>query len=285
MAKKSKQELLEDETSFSESIESELSKEQPEPEEEVSEPGEETEEEKGEVPDLEQPESTEEEPAPSTKIKIGDVEYDPDELNALLEKGKFAKKVEEEQKIDISQLYPEFTKRSQVIKNPEALKRFAKETYGFDVEEKPLSDDDKALQAQIEAARNLGFLTKEDKEALIGDVIRAIEVREVGKAVDSAVSEYKVDRSQLIDFMSYLNTRDAKAAAEKLALYQKISSVKPTTPTPVMPKKPEVLKTETKGTGIRVLPKEKPVPHPDRDPEGFARVIESFLEQKSPEEI
>lgn len=231
-------------------------------------------------------ESSEEEQQQSTKVKVGDTEYDIDELHTLVEKGKFAKQVESEQNIDLSRVYPEFTKRSQLLKNPEALKQYVKENYGVSLTEAEpqMSDEERALKEQIEIARQAGFLVKEDTQGIVKQVMDAIEIRELGRAVDSAVDKHKVDRLELIDFMSYLNTRDADDAAQKLTYYKQVASGKPPAQPKEIPTKPEVLKTETKGTGGRATPKPKAVPHPDKDPEGFERRIMEFLERKSPEE-
>ena len=111
------------------------------------------------------------------------------------------------------------------------------------------------------------------------------------KQVDAAASKYKLEPTELIDFMAYLNTRDAESAATKLDYYKQVAAGKtptpPTAPRPTteVPKKPEVLKTETKGTGVSTPPKERPIPHPDREPEAYAKRILEFLEPKSPEEV
>jgi hypothetical protein len=241
------------------------------------------------VADTDDLESEDSGDTPSTKVKVGDVEYDPDELNTLLEKGKLAKQVEEEQNVDISKLYPEFTRRSQLLKNPEGLKQYVKETFGFDINAptETLTEEEKVLQEQIQKAREAGFLVREDTEEIIGSVMEAIELRDLKSKVDVAVAKHGLEPKELIDFMTYLNTRDADSAAEKLKVYKDVQAGKvATTAKPkVVPKKPDVIKTETKGGGTRVPPKEKPLPHPDKDPDAYARRIMEFLEPKAPEDV
>lgn len=274
--------------------------------------GEKPEEEKEEVvadtddPDFVKP--SEEEPTPTAKIKVGDKEYDADELDNLVRKGLVAKQVEEEQNIDISKLQPEFTKRSQLLKNPEALREYVKDL-GYDLvkPEVPMTEEEKAAKEAVTQARlKYGFLTKEDIPELIGTVFnklredqekaiqaKAEESRAVlQKTVESVSKAQKVDSNELANFMYFriqttgvrpkeMTPEVVEGYAKELRLYKGAVS-KPATPAP---QKPDVLKTENKGSGgVRPLPKEKPIPHPDKDPEAYAARILEFLTPKSPEE-
>jgi len=220
------------------------------------------------------------------KYKIGEEEYSADELVALLEKGKLARKVEEDQKLDISQLLPEFTRRSQLLKNKDALMKYVKDTYGDETPKADLSEEQKRIETEIEAARKLGFITKKDldefRETITKQTTEAVEQRELAGKLDKASSTHKVDRNELIEYMLALRLEDPDVAATKLALYKGIAVNKPKIE---VPRKPEVLNTEKKGSGLRVPQKERAVPHPDKDPEAFEARILEFLEHKSPEEV
>src|SRR3972149_9108791 len=61
------------------------------------------------------------------KIKIGDQEYDTEELNKLVEKGKFAETIEKDQNLDLKELYPDYTRKSQLLKNQDKLREYLTE--------------------------------------------------------------------------------------------------------------------------------------------------------------
>jgi voltage-gated potassium channel Kch len=223
-----------------------------------------------------------------SKYKIGEDEYTADELLLLMEKGKLAKKVEEEQKLDIGQLLPEFTRRSQLLKNKDGLKEYYKSTFREEVDGQPsgVSEEQKRIKAEIEAARKLGFTTKDDLEefraAIKQEIKEEVEQENLSKVIDKATVQHGVGRQELIEFMLALRMEDPLEAAEKLGKYKKFAVERPKI---VVPTKPEVLSTEKKGSGLRVPQKERPIPHPEKDPEGFEARILEFLEHKTPEEV
>lgn len=65
---------------------------------------------------FEKPDETQEEPQ---KIKLGDQEYDPKELEELVGLGKLGKEVEEKYNTKLDKVYPEFTKATQKVKELE----------------------------------------------------------------------------------------------------------------------------------------------------------------------
>jgi hypothetical protein len=220
------------------------------------------------------------------KYRIGDEEYTADELLQLLEKGKLAKRVETEQRVDISQLYPEFTRRSQLLKNKDALREYYKESFRDELA-KPdsnVSEEQRKVEAEIEAARRLGFITKKDLEEFKSEITQettaAVEERELSKSVDKATVKHGVDRRELLEFMFALKLDDPDSAAARLSGYKGIAK-----PKIEVPKKPEVLNTEKRGSNLRVPKKERPIPNPVKDPEGYEARILEFLEHKTPEEL
>lgn len=225
---------------------------------------------------------------PSEEVyKIGEDEYSADELVALLEKGALAKRVEDEQKLDIGQLLPEFTRRSQLLKDKEALRNYYRDSFKEELgKQADVSEEQKRIDADIEAARKLGFITKADLEefrtAVKQETKEEVEEARLSKEIDRAASAYGVDRRELIEFMYGLRLEDPDYAAEKLGGYKKIISTKPRS---VAPEKPEVLSTEKKGGGLKVPKKEKPIPHPDKDPQAYEARILELLEHKEPEEV
>jgi hypothetical protein len=117
------------------------------------------------------------------KVKVGDQDFDPDELAKLVAKGKQAADIEREQNIDIKELYPDYTRKSQLLKNPEKLKDYMSSQLG----EAPKQQNGGAsndggeipdeVMKEIAKARKLGFLTKEDIDQIVDKAVNVATVR------------------------------------------------------------------------------------------------------------
>ena len=112
------------------------------------------------------------------KIKIGDQEYDTEELNKLVEKGKFAETIEKDQNLDLKELYPDYTRKSQLLKNQDKLREYLTEQFGepskiedkADISKVEITDE---VKAEIEKARKVGFITKDDVDAIVQKAVEA----------------------------------------------------------------------------------------------------------------
>lgn len=136
-------------------------------------------------------EGEEQEELEMEKVKIGDEEYTQDELANLVGLGKIAKEAEEKFSTKIDKVYPEFTKKSQLVKDYEAKIKDL-ETQASQAQQKVRLDptDEVAVKEAKEAARNLGILLKDDL-AEMGIVTKSDfrnyynEVREAEKLLDN----------------------------------------------------------------------------------------------------
>jgi len=94
-------------------------------------------------------------------IKLGDQEYSPDELEKLVNLGKIGLEVEEKYNTKIDRVYPEFTKKTQLLKEYE--EKFAA------IEEersrpKLPENEQQAIEEARTAARKLGLVLNDDFE-------------------------------------------------------------------------------------------------------------------------
>lgn len=172
-----------------------------------------------------------EEAKPSTKVKVGENEFEPDELAKLVAKGKLAGDIEREQNIDIKELYPDYTRKSQLLKNPEKLKDYLSSQLGEASKQQGKdepSNDGGAIpdevRSEIEKARKLGFLTKEDISEIVDRAVnvatvrtkaeiklenRLVELEEKYNGGDEAPVKIKFNRDEILNHLIE-NYRGAK---------------------------------------------------------------------------
>ena len=160
---------------------------------------------------------------PSSKVKIGDKEYDLDEVTKLVEKGKLAETIEKDQNLDLKELYPDYTRKSQLLKNQDKLREYLTEQFGesskeVDVKTEPqkveISDE---VKAEIDKARKIGFLTKEDVDAIVEKAVKAATIQSKAEirledrlteledkyngAEDSPLPNVKFDKNKVLEYI------------------------------------------------------------------------------------
>ena len=110
------------------------------------------------------PEETVEE---STNFKFGEEGYTREQLEELVGFGKLAKEAETRYNTKIDRVYPEFTKKSQQVKEyEEKMSEYEEKIKGYESRfNQPTNEGDEIRQAK-EAAKKLGLLTREDIEEL-----------------------------------------------------------------------------------------------------------------------
>jgi hypothetical protein len=157
------------------------------------------------------------------KVKIGETEYDPDEVTELIEKGKLAKTIEKEQNLDLKELYPDYTRKSQILKNQDKLRAYLTEQFGEPSPEVKVEDEPKQVEisdevkAEIAKARKVGFLTKEDVDAIVDKAVKAAttqskaEIRledrlteledKYNGADDSPLPNIKFDKNKVLEYI------------------------------------------------------------------------------------
>jgi len=123
-------------------------------------------------------------------VKVGDNEYTQEELSRLVELGGMAQEAEEKYNTKLDRVYPEFTKKSQKVKEYEQkLEELeAKIQEGQSQPERPPQGpyDEKAVAEAKQAAKALGLVTDEDFDAYLDKHFRtryAVE-RQAEKLVD-----------------------------------------------------------------------------------------------------
>lgn len=159
---------------------------------------------------------------PTNKVKIGEVEYEPEELAKLVEKGKFADTIEKEQNLDLKELYPDYTRKSQLLKNQDKLRAYLTEQFGETFKSDEDADTKKVeitdeVKAEIEKARKVGFITKDDVDAIVQKAVLAAtrqskaEIRledrlseledKYNGAEDSPLPNVKFDKAKVLDYI------------------------------------------------------------------------------------
>lgn len=158
------------------------------------------------------------------KVKVGDYEYSPDELAKLIEKGKLTETIEKEQNLDVKELYPDYIRKSQILKNKDKLREHFTEQFG-ELESKKVDDDKGSkeieitdeVRAEIAKARKVGFLTKEDVDDIVSKAVAAatrqskaeirledrlsdLESKYDGSA-DSPLPNIKFDKAKVLDYI------------------------------------------------------------------------------------
>lgn len=133
-----------------------------------------------------------------TKVKVGEDEIESDELAKLVAKGKKALEIEKEQNIDISELYPDYTRKSQLLKDPEKLKEHLSSQLGVALEQQSQSKSNDGVEipdevkTEIAKARKLGFLTKEDVDTIVEQAVQKATARSVAEVeLKTRLSELK----------------------------------------------------------------------------------------------
>lgn len=134
----------------------------------------------------------------STKVKVGDEEIESDELTKLVAKGRKAQEIEKEQNIDLSELYPDYTRKSQLLKDPEKLKEHLSSQFGEAIEQQVKASSNDGVEipdevrTEIAKARKLGFLTKEDVDEIVEKAVLKATARSVAEVgLRNKISELK----------------------------------------------------------------------------------------------
>jgi hypothetical protein len=111
------------------------------------------------------------------KIKIGDEEFDPEELKGIVDKGRFAKEVEEKYNTKIDKVWPEYTKATQELKTLREEKAQWESKRQEEIENAPsetLTEDELAQQARMQA-KKLGLITVDDIDSYVTQKITSIQ--------------------------------------------------------------------------------------------------------------
>ncbi len=219
------------------------------------------------------------EPSTATisNVKVGEREFTPDELAKLVEKAERVASIEKEQNVDIEQLYPDYTRKSQLLNDPVKLGGYISEKFGGT---KVLTPEEDSRQKAIKEAREMyGIVTKEDldtfKQSLKEEIKREAEVDDLLSVAGEIEKEKGINKKDLFDFMSATRETNPQVAADKIAEYRKVNLG----PVPV---KPAPTFTERSGSSGTHIPQEKKLPSLN-DHDAMSQVIEDMLQTPGPE--
>lgn len=156
-----------------------------------------------------------------SKIKVGDKEYEPDDLSALVGLGEIAKEAETKFNTKIDRVWPEFSKAQNKINEYESelaeLKEYKAKTTPTDVNE------DTNKQA-LDMAKKLGIVTKEDFDQYMDKSFRNYYQREraaerlleecddLETEFDGADGRPKFQKEQILEYMQQNGIRNPQKA-------------------------------------------------------------------------
>lgn len=157
-----------------------------------------------------------EEKAEATKIKIGEEEYTQEELDRLVKLGKIGLEAEEKYQTKIDRVWPEFTKKSQRIKELERRINERETEAAKAKKTEELTDEDRRKIARAEA-KKLGIVLDEDFEERYARLRAAEQLREDAEdvALDGA-EKYgiKTTGRKILEYMAERGIRDPDDAFE-----------------------------------------------------------------------
>jgi len=152
------------------------------------------------------------------KIKLGEEEFDPSELQEIVNKGKWAREVEEKQNTKLDKLMPEYTKATQRLKEYEEKEKTWQAAEDKKLSETPqeqLSEEDVARQAKMQA-KKLGLVTVDDIDSYVEKKINATQqanellddCRKQEKELDGSDGRPKFDIEEVLKHMQETGIKD-----------------------------------------------------------------------------
>lgn len=207
------------------------------------------------------------------KLKIGEEEFDPAEAARLISKAREVETIEKEQNVDVAKLYPDYTKKSQLLRDPVQLGAYIAKEFGQ--EKVPTPENQVVTDAVREAKEKYGMIFKDDLESFKESFKQELEVDQLLGDAREIEKESGIKVSDLLDYMKVAKVDDPYEAAEKIKRYQEISAGKPE------PTKPTF--TEKSGSSGTHVPQGKKLPHAD-DTTALREVITDMMNEPTPEE-
>lgn len=154
------------------------------------------------------------------RIKVGEAEYDPQELDKLVKLGKLGEEMQSKYNTDFTKVWPEYTRSRQELKEAQRYKEEL-ENFKKQAEAKPAGGElDPAAVAQAkEAARKLNLLLEEDMPNKLEPVFKNWYQRE--RAAERLLDQCK-------DYESKLTGKDGRPAfnTEEVLQYMADTGIK-----------------------------------------------------------
>lgn len=208
------------------------------------------------------------------KVKLGEEELSTEELSRLVKKAREVESIEKDQNINIDQLYPDYTRKSQLLSDPVRLGQFIAEKYGA---AKVPSPDDELRRKALDEARNVyGIVTKEDLDAFKQSFKEELETDSLVTDLKEIEAETGVPGRDVLDFMQINKVDDPYEAATKISEFRKMNGTQPS----VKQKPTFTEKSSSSGTHV---PPAKKLPSID-DTEGIRNTITDMMSSPGVEE-
>lgn len=207
------------------------------------------------------------------KLKIGEEELSPEEAATLISKARQIESIEKEQNVDIAKLYPDYTKKSQLLKDPVQLGAYIAKEFG---QERVPTPETQVVNAAVkEAKEKYGIVFKDDLEQFKASFREELEVDQLMSDANDIEKETGIKKSDLLDYMKVSKMTDPYEAADKITNYQKISSGAQPTAKPTF--------TEKSGSSGTHVPQGTKIPNID-DTTAMRDSIAEIMNESSEEE-
>lgn len=168
----------------------------------------------------------------SEKIKVGEKEYTPDELNRLVGLGEIAVEAEEKYNRPISKFWPEYTNTKQELARKDAeLEELRKVAQNPKVQE-TLTDQEQTMQRARQELKALGYLPADEVDKMVKqEVLNAISGVKLIDKVEKVVSKHASDGNpsasveDIIGYMQETNINDPEIAY-KIKFEKELDAIK-----------------------------------------------------------
>lgn len=160
-----------------------------------------------------------------TKIKVGDQEFSEDELSALVEKGRLAKDIEEKQNTDLSKVYPEYTRKSQQLKEYEEelaqLRELKKSVEEREIEEKANKDSKSLTPDEVrQMAAKQGYITQENVNTYIQNYMAAQRILDQVKDLEAKRNPFEAEELPRVESQEMLRWMDENNITDPVKAYK-----------------------------------------------------------------
>lgn len=153
------------------------------------------------------------------KIKVGEKEYNQDELDQIVQLGETAREFETKWNRKIDQFYPDYTQKSQRLAELEREKQAREEAELRAKQEQGNLSPEDARRVALEEARKLGLITKEEFDTEVNKAVAsALAVKDIIDDANFVIEEAaekgqpKTTTEQLLRYMEENGIRKPEAA-------------------------------------------------------------------------
>jgi hypothetical protein len=158
------------------------------------------------------------------KIKLGDEEFDPEELKEIVGKGRFAKEVEEKYNTKLDKVWPEYTKATQRLKEYEQKEKQWEEERNKAPEPSVEVDEEELTRQAKSQAKKLGLVTVDDIDSYVSQKLTSFqqatemldECRGLEKEYSGDDGKPKFDTGEVLEHMKETGIKNPLKAYKDL---------------------------------------------------------------------